>query len=63
MFGSKFAVVCLDAAEGTELWKYTTADWVSSSPAIDDAGVVYVGSQDGSVYALKPPAVVGRPSR
>src|SRR5208283_3347635 len=33
------------------LWRYTTGSWVYSSPAVVD-GVVYVGSEDGSVYAL-----------
>src|ERR1700691_3556891 len=32
-------------------WSYATANMVSSSPAVAD-GVVYVGSNDGNVYAL-----------
>ncbi|HYA77790.1 MAG TPA: PQQ-binding-like beta-propeller repeat protein, partial [Verrucomicrobiae bacterium] len=35
----------------TLLWKYNTGNWVYSSPAVV-GGVVYVGSEDGSVYAL-----------
>jgi eukaryotic-like serine/threonine-protein kinase len=33
------------------LWKYKTGDKVLSSPAVSD-GIVYVGSNDGYVYAL-----------
>jgi ribosomal protein L40E len=33
------------------VWKYTTGDYVSSSPAVAN-GVVYVGSDDCNVYAL-----------
>jgi serine/threonine-protein kinase len=32
-------------------WRYATGDAVTSSPAVVD-GVVYIGSTDGSVYAL-----------
>ena len=32
-------------------WKYLTGGWVLSSPAVAD-GIVYVGSQDGNLYAL-----------
>src|SRR5208283_4921743 len=35
----------------TLLWRYTAGNWVYSSPAVV-GGVVYVGSEDGSVYAL-----------
>ena len=34
------------------LWNYTTGGAVQSSPAVAD-GAVYVGSNDGNVYALK----------
>jgi parallel beta-helix repeat protein len=33
------------------LWSYTTGNWVVSSPTVAD-GKVYVGSDDGNVYAL-----------
>jgi outer membrane protein assembly factor BamB len=33
-------------------WSYTTGSDVESSPAVAN-GVVYVGSEDGNVYALK----------
>ena len=33
------------------LWRFETAAWVVSSPAVVD-GVVYVGSWDGQVYAI-----------
>ena len=32
-------------------WSYATVDYVYSSPAVAN-GVVYVGSEDGNVYAL-----------
>ena len=35
-------------------WKYTTNDWVYSSPAIGSDGTIYVGSYDGYLYAIKP---------
>ena len=35
----------------TLLWSYTTGGWVVTAPAVVD-GVVYVGSDDYSVYAL-----------
>ena len=35
----------------TLIWNYTTGDYVDSSPAVV-GGVVYVGSDDGDVYAL-----------
>jgi PQQ-like domain len=41
----------LDAGTGAKLWGYKTGRWVSSSPAVVN-GVVYVGSDDGKVYAF-----------
>ena len=43
----------LNASSGIQLWNYTTVDGddVTSSPAVVD-GVIYVGSEDGNVYAL-----------
>ena len=45
------AVVCLDAATGAERWRYSLPKSVHSGLAAD-AFSVYVGSRDGSVYAL-----------
>jgi outer membrane protein assembly factor BamB len=36
---------------GTVKWKYLTGGYVRSSPAVAN-GVVYIGSSDGSLYAL-----------
>ncbi len=36
---------------GQQLWRFKTGDWVHSSPAIS-GGAVYVGSDDGHLYAL-----------
>ena len=45
-------VYALDAATGRVRWAYTTGSHVDSSPAVA-GGTVYVGSDDGTVYALK----------
>ena len=37
--------------DGTEQWRYPTGGAVRSSPVVAD-GVVYIGSTDGSLYAL-----------
>ncbi len=37
--------------QGHQVWNYTTGDWIASSPAIS-GNIVYVGSEDGNVYAL-----------
>jgi outer membrane protein assembly factor BamB len=44
-------VYALDAATGTEQWRFQTGGHVHSSPVVVD-GTVYVGSWDGNVYAL-----------
>jgi outer membrane protein assembly factor BamB len=41
----------LDASTGAKIWNYTTGYFVTSSPAVS-GGTVYVGSDDGNVYAL-----------
>ena len=41
----------MNATSGAELWNYTTGGSVDSSPAVVN-GVVYIGSDDGNVYAL-----------
>ncbi|MCH8349839.1 MAG: PQQ-binding-like beta-propeller repeat protein, partial [Chloroflexi bacterium] len=41
-----------DAATGQEKWRFETGDRVSSSPAVVD-GVVYFGSDDGHLYAVR----------
>jgi tRNA A-37 threonylcarbamoyl transferase component Bud32 len=44
-------VYALDAADGTELWRFQTEGGVRGSLAVVD-GTVYVGSRDRNVYAL-----------
>ena len=44
-------VYAIDAATGSERWRFATGSDVYSSPAVVD-GVVYVGSWDESVYAI-----------
>lgn len=44
-------VVAVDATEGTERWRATTAESVLASLAVAD-GTVYAASTDGALYAL-----------
>jgi outer membrane protein assembly factor BamB len=44
-------VYALEASTGALLWSYATGGMVESSPAVAN-GVVYVGSDDGNVYAF-----------
>ena len=37
----------------TPIWEFETGDGVQSSPAIGPDGTVYVGSNDGKLYAIK----------
>jgi outer membrane protein assembly factor BamB len=46
------AVCALSAADGRELWRYTTGARVDSSPACHE-GMVLFGSRDGWVYCLR----------
>jgi outer membrane protein assembly factor BamB len=45
-------VYALNAATGALIWKYQTGSLVESSPAVSN-GVVYVGSDDNNVYAIR----------
>ena len=45
----------IDAISGKEQWFYQLGGNVASTPAVSN-GVVYVGPDDGNVYALLPPA-------
>ncbi len=45
-------VYALDAKTGTEQWRFQTGSSVPSSPSVAD-GTVYVGSDDGNVYAIE----------
>jgi uncharacterized repeat protein (TIGR01451 family) len=38
----------------TTKWATLTGEWIESSPAIASDGTIYVGSYDGSLYALSP---------
>jgi outer membrane protein assembly factor BamB len=35
-------------------WKFETGDDIDCSPAIDEDGIVYIGSDDGNLYAVDP---------
>ncbi len=39
---------------GTKKWEFVTGDVISSSPAIDSDGTIYIGSWDGKLYAITP---------
>ena len=43
----------LKATAGVKLWEFETGRDVVSSPAIGSDGTVYVGSDDGKLYAIK----------
>jgi outer membrane protein assembly factor BamB len=45
-------VYCLDAGTGALIWKFQTNGPVVSSATIHE-GVVYIGSMDHQVYALR----------
>ncbi len=38
--------------DGSLKWRYTTGDWVISSPAIASDGTLYIGSDDKKLYAF-----------
>ncbi len=44
-------VYALNAATGSRLWTFTTANFAFESPAVAN-GVIYTGSVDGHVYAF-----------
>jgi len=49
--GDYSPVAGLVPSNGQLLWKYTTGGHIKSSPAVVN-GVVYVGSNDGNIYAI-----------
>ena len=40
--------------DGTMKWSFLTGSWVESSPALGMDGTIYVGSDDGKLYAINP---------
>ncbi|OEU79872.1 MAG: hypothetical protein BA865_12325, partial [Desulfobacterales bacterium S5133MH4] len=42
------------ADEGTKKWEFPTGGSVFSSPAVGPDGTIYVGSDDGKLYAINP---------
>jgi hypothetical protein len=38
--------------DGTQKWAFTTGGPINSSPALGPDGTVYVGSDDGKLYAV-----------
>ena len=43
--------ICLDEATGNEVWTQDINGWSTSTPAVHD-GKIYIGSDDGKLYAL-----------
>ena len=50
-FGTTDNNVYAARADGHILWKYSTENWVISTPLLSN-GVLYVGSYDGKLYAI-----------
>jgi outer membrane protein assembly factor BamB len=50
-------LVCLDPAQGREVWRFAAGDSVLAAPSVE-GGRAYFGSYDGRVYALD--AVTGK---
>lgn len=50
--GLGVSLQALNATSGLILWTFPTQDWVVSSPLLLPGGTLYVGSNDGSVYAV-----------
>jgi len=40
--------------EGLQQWAFSTDDWLASSPALADDGTLYIGGDDGKLYAINP---------
>jgi outer membrane protein assembly factor BamB len=45
------ALLCVEAATGTELWRYPVGDGIMAKP-MADGNFVYFGSRDGNLYCL-----------
>lgn len=55
VFVSKiFLMPVMAQTSGTKAWSFPVGGDVHSSPAIDDSGIIYFGSQDDKVYAVNP---------
>jgi outer membrane protein assembly factor BamB len=52
--GDNSVVALATAGNGTPLWQYATAGVVDDSPAVVPSGI-YIGDNNGNVYAFAPP--------
>ncbi len=43
----------INITTGKLIWSYQTGGYILSSPAVDADGTIYVGSEDGNLYAIK----------
>ncbi|MEK6405882.1 MAG: PQQ-binding-like beta-propeller repeat protein [Acidobacteriota bacterium] len=51
-YSESSAVGAANAGNLTQSWSFPTGDWVTGTPVVS-GGVVYVGSWDGNMYALR----------
>ena len=52
--GAEGLVYLVDLASGKKIWSYELGKAIQSSPAVSN-GWVYIGCEDGSLYAFGPP--------
>ncbi len=53
LFAAGHDVWCI-ALDGTVAWRFRAQNKIYTTPAVDDEGNIYVGSQDDHLYALAP---------
>jgi outer membrane protein assembly factor BamB len=52
LFGSRTYLHAVDAESGVEKWKYTVSGLSTVTPAVAD-GIMYLGTEEGYLYAIK----------
>jgi outer membrane protein assembly factor BamB len=53
--GSKSGLLtAMDTRTGEKIWEFPTGAGITASPAVDNKGTIYIGSLDGSLYAVRP---------
>jgi outer membrane protein assembly factor BamB len=53
--GSKSGLLtAMDTSTGEKIWEFESGAGITSSPAVDSKGTIYIGSLDGSLYAVHP---------
>ncbi|MFO7677738.1 MAG: PQQ-binding-like beta-propeller repeat protein [Thermoplasmatota archaeon] len=54
MKGTNKGEIVAVTSNGTVKWRYATGYLITSDPAIDDNGIIYIGSGDTYLYAMYP---------